>query len=84
MNNVKLKSIIVLHGDTNGRLAKEIGISPQRFSAKINEANGAEFTQKEMAKIKRRYELSAIEINEIFFEENVSLRDTKKNKYNRD
>lgn len=67
MNKVKLKALIILHGETGAILAKEIGISPQRFSAKLNETNGAEFTQSEIAKIKVRYKLSAEQMEEIFF-----------------
>ncbi|MBN2851552.1 MAG: XRE family transcriptional regulator [Clostridia bacterium] len=67
MDIQKLRSKMVLHGDTNITLSKAIGISPQRFSAKINETNGAEFKQKEIAKIKTRYQLTSEEIDEIFF-----------------
>ena len=72
MDKKKLRSIIVLHGDTNGDLAKEIGISYQRFSEKLNERKGAEFTQSEILKIKNRYKLSCEEIDEIFFNSKVS------------
>ena len=56
-----------LHGDTNASLAKAIGISPQRLSAKINETGGAEFVQGEIEKIKDRYNLTPDEVNDIFF-----------------
>ena len=55
------------HGDRNEDLAKYIGISPQRFSAKLNETNGAEFTQSEIQKVKERYNLTSEEVNVIFF-----------------
>ena len=77
MDTKKLKSIMVLHGDTGGDLANCLGISPQRFSAKINETNGAEFTQSEISKMKKKYKLKANEIDEIFFELKVSKKDTK-------
>jgi hypothetical protein len=63
---------MILHGDTGNTLAKALGISPQRFSAKINERNGAEFTQGEIMAIKERYNLSADDIDDIFFSKKVS------------
>lgn len=72
MNKQKLESIMKLHSDTGGTLAKTLGIARSTFSAKINETNGAEFTQSEIATIKDRYKLSANEVDEIFFELKVS------------
>jgi hypothetical protein len=67
MNKNQLKSIMVLHGDTGGSLAEYLGISESRFSAKINETSGAAFTQKEICKIKQKYNLSADDVDSIFF-----------------
>jgi len=67
MNTNMIKSKMKLFGDTNANLANEIGISAPRLSAKINGANGAEFTQSEIDKIKNRYKLTPDEVNEIFF-----------------
>lgn len=67
MNINLFKSKMKLYGDTNSTLAKAIGISQQRLSAKINETSGAEFTQSEIEKIKIRYELTPEEIDNIFF-----------------
>ncbi len=67
MNKNLLRSIMVLHDDTNAKLADYLGITQNRLSAKMNEWNGAEFTQSEICKIKERYELDAEKINEIFF-----------------
>ncbi len=72
MNANKLKSFMVLNGDTGYSLAKALNISPQRFSAKLNERNGAEFTQREIQIIKERYNLNAADIDEIFFNKKVS------------
>ena len=72
MHTAKMKSIMVLHGDTSAVLAGAIGVSPQTFSAKINERNGAEFTQSEISKIRERYNLSPEEVDDIFFKEKVS------------
>ena len=67
MNSKLLKVKMMLNDDTNSVLAKAIGISPQRLSAKINETGGAEFTQGEIEKIKNRYDLTPQEVNDIFF-----------------
>lgn len=69
MDVARLKSVMVLHGDNGGKLAKALGISPQRLSAKINEHKGAEFTQGEITKIKNRYNLTPEELEQIFFAE---------------
>lgn len=61
------------HGDRNEDLAKYIGISPQRFSAKLNGTGGADFTRSEIQKIKERYNLTAEEVDIIFFASDVSL-----------
>lgn len=67
MNSKLLRSKMVLHGDTNAKMAEVLNISAQRFSAKLNETNGAEFTQSEIEKIKIRYNLTPEEVNAIFF-----------------
>lgn len=72
MNKLKLKGIILAHGDTQKDLADSIGISASRLNAKINEKNGAEFTQREIKKIGEKYKLTPEEICEIFFARLVS------------
>jgi hypothetical protein len=72
MNVNKLRSMMALNGDTGNSLAEALGLSPQRFSAKINERNGAEFNQGEIMTIKERYDLSAEDIDSIFFTAKVS------------
>lgn len=72
MNKNKLVGIMYANGDRQVDLANAIGISLQRFNAKINETDGAEFTQGEIQKIKERYNLKAKEIDEIFFANFVS------------
>ena len=57
---------MVLHNDTNKELAAYLGISEQSVSGKMNE-NGTEFKQGEIAKIQRRYNLTAEQIKDIFF-----------------
>ena len=67
MNKNKLVSKMKLFGDRNEDLAKAIGISQQRFSAKLNGTGGAEFTMSEIRIIKIRYNLTAEEVDDIFF-----------------
>lgn len=65
MNKALLESKMKLYGDTGGTLSDYLGISRSTLSAKINEK--AEFTQREISQIKSRYELSADEVDGIFF-----------------
>lgn len=66
MNGKLLRSLMVLHGDTNASLAEYLGITEQSVSNKINE-NGTEFKQGEIAKIKARYNLNCDMVDRIFF-----------------
>lgn len=66
MNGAMLKSVMVLNGDTIRDLAEYLQISPQSVSDKINERR-TEFKQGEIAMIKERYNLSADQIDAIFF-----------------
>jgi hypothetical protein len=72
MNKYKLGAIMHLNRDNGQTLSDYLGIARQTFSNKINGTRGAEFTQREIRLIKERYKLSAKDIDEIFFEENVS------------
>lgn len=72
MNKQKLVGIMHGHGDRQEDLAKAIGISPQRFNAKLNETDGAEFTQGEIQRIKERYNLTSDDVDAIFFTSVVS------------
>ena len=67
MNKNLLRSVMVLHDDTNITLAEYLGISDSTLSLKMNETNGAEFTQKEIANIIKRYSLTADQTMQIFF-----------------
>ncbi len=75
MDSKLLRSIMVMHGDTNATLAKFLGISEQSVCNKINE-NGTEFKRGEIIKIKARYNLDADMIDRIFFKAMVSNLDT--------
>lgn len=66
MNGKLLRSLMVLHGDTNASLAEFLGITERSFSGKINE-NGTEFKQNEIALIRKRYNLSDEQVCDIFF-----------------
>ena len=72
VNRKLLKSKQALQGDTDSTLAAALGITPQTFSLKVNEKNGAEFTVGEMKGIKLRYNLTDEEFTAIFFASEVS------------
>lgn len=66
MNSRLLRSVMILHNDTNKTLADFLGISEVSVSNKINEV-GTEFKQGEIALIKKRYNLTMEQVEEIFF-----------------
>jgi DNA-binding transcriptional regulator YiaG len=66
MNKQLLRSIMVLHNDTNKTLAEYLGISEKSVNDKINE-RGTEFKQSEIASIRKRYNLSDEQVSTIFF-----------------
>jgi hypothetical protein len=72
MNARKLKSVMMLHGDSGRSLSDYLGISEATFSTKINRYRGAEFTQREIQAIKDKYSLTPEEIDSIFFDIEVS------------
>ena len=65
MNTNKLKGKIAENGDTQALLAAAIGISPSNLNDKIN--GKVSFRQDEIALIKDRYHLTALEVDDIFF-----------------
>lgn len=72
MNKNKLESVMKLYGDTGTSLSAYLGMARSTFSAKLNETNGAEFTQGEIAAIRIKYNLEDNEVVNIFFDEKVS------------
>ncbi len=66
MNSKLLRSIMVLHNDTNRTLADYLGISEKSVSDKINE-RGTEFRQNEISAIIKRYSLTNEQVSDIFF-----------------
>lgn len=66
MNSRLLRSFMVLNNDTNKTLADFLGITEVSVSNKINEV-GTEFKQGEIAMIKKRYNLTPEQVENIFF-----------------
>lgn len=66
MNKALLRSVMILHDDTNSTLAAYLGITAKSVSDKINE-KGTEFKQSEIAAIKKRYSLTDQQVSDIFF-----------------
>lgn len=64
-----------LNGDTGITLSGYLNIARTTFSAKINGSKGAEFTQGEIGLIKKRYNLDAESVDNIFFLTEVSDKD---------
>lgn len=71
MNAKELKIEMLRHDDNGESLAEALGINRTTLSRKLNDP-GADFTQKEMAIIIKRYSLTGDRIAEIFFAEEVS------------
>ena len=76
MNKNMLISKMKLFGDTQKDLAVALGLSLVRTNAKINGTDGAEFTMGEIKIIKIRYRLTADEVDQIFFKDNVPCEGT--------
>lgn len=72
MNKASLKGFMALNGDTQETLASALGMSLSRFNAKINERDGAEFTQSEICAMVNRYQMTPEEAAATFFDEKVS------------
>ena len=68
MNVLLYKSKMALFGDTNASIAEYLGITPQTNSAKVNGTNGAEYSQGEISALKKRWKLTPVEVNDIFFD----------------
>lgn len=64
MDKAKFKSVMVLHGDTQGRLAEALEMAQETLSRKLNEQG--EFSQSEIKAIKNRYHLTPDEVDAIF------------------
>ena len=67
VNKNMFVSKMKLFGDTQQILADALGISLSRLNAKINETDGAEFRQSEIAFFRIRWHLTPEEVDQIFF-----------------
>lgn len=67
MNTNLLKSELTKLGYTQAAAAQAIGISLSRFNAKLNNADGAEFSLGEVRTMKDLFGLSSEQIDHIFF-----------------
>lgn len=72
MNTAELKAEIARNGITARELAHELNVTEQTFSAKANSKNGSEFTQSEIAYLKKRLKLSDEQVSIVFFTYQVS------------
>ena len=70
MNCNLLKATIVKNGDTQEKLAKDMGLPTSALNMRIN--GKIEFRRNEINYIKQRYNLSSDEVDSIFFAEIVS------------
>ena len=70
MNSNLLKATIIKNGDTQEKLAKDMGLQTSALNMRIN--GKIEFRRNEIIFIKQRYNLSSDEIDSIFFDEIVS------------
>lgn len=75
-NKNMLVSKMKLFGDTQEILADALTMSVARTNAKINNTNGAEFTQGEIGIMISRYQLTPEEVIATFFTDSVSCEDT--------
>lgn len=67
MKKELLLSLIVANKDTSKGLANYLGISAQTFSRKLNSSGGSAFTLGEVRAIKKKYNLTDIELVSVFF-----------------
>lgn len=67
MDTRRIKSLMVLNGDTLVTLSEVVGCTKETLSKKINEWEGSEFTQSEIRAIKEYYKLTPDEVDSIFF-----------------
>lgn len=70
MNSNLLKAKMAENGDTQAKLAAYIGISASNLNDKIN--GKVSFRQSDIAAIRKRYNLSAEDVDRIFFGNELS------------
>jgi len=67
MNEIELEVEMKRHGDTGAMLIEALGISHPNFIDKKKNKSANGFTQKEIAIIQKRYNLTPERLQEIFF-----------------
>ena len=65
MDMYKLKYFMGINGDTQSDLASVLGIAQSALSARMN--GHTDFRKNEIDEIRKRYSLSAEEVQDIFF-----------------
>ncbi len=67
MNKQMFRSLMALHEEKYSDIAELLGVTMQTVSDKVNERNGAEFRQGEIAKIARHWKMTAKQLVACFF-----------------
>ncbi len=67
MNKRKFLAMLAAHGENQAILSNALGMSRITLSRKISENHNSVFTQPEIIAIKKRYDLSCEEVDDIFF-----------------
>ena len=67
MNSTLFKAYLIQHNETQQSFAEKLGLSLSRLNAKINNTAGADFSQSEIFAIQQLWQLTAQEIQLIFF-----------------
>lgn len=70
MNRNELRALMIRHGDTQAVLAEAMGLPVSALNQRIN--GKIEFRRNEIKFIKARYNLTAKETDELFFEDVVA------------
>lgn len=68
MNKNLFRAVMAQYGDNYDSLAKKLNLSKSTLSNKINEKTENGFTQPEILAIKKIYDLSAEQVDRIFFD----------------
>ena len=76
MNKNMFVSKMKLFGDTQQILADALGMSLSRLNAKLNDTNGSQFRQSEIAFFRNRWGLTPEEVDSIFFASSVPCEGT--------
>lgn len=72
MNKNLFDLILLSHAEDQASLAEFLGLTKHHVSAKLDERGGFEFNQAEISMIKEKFSLSPEEIDNLFFNQEVS------------